>query len=232
MEKGTYSMKALIICGDGINCERETANAFNESQINTEIIHLNNIIEHPKMIHNFQAIALPGGFSFGDELNSGTVLSHKIKYGIGDEFYKFLEQKPIIGICNGFQALVQLGVFKDVCLVENKSKRFINTWTKLAIRNNEGPWLHGFNSNESFYLPIRHQEGNLQSSNPIDQEHIGLQYNDNPNGSQQKIAGLISKNKMAFGLMPHPEIAIYPENSYLQQNSGMKFFNNLYHYLS
>ena len=224
-------MKALIVCGDGINCERETVLAFNEVNISSEIVHLNSLIENSKIIHQYQVIALPGGFSFGDELNSGTVLSHKIKYGIGEDFQRFVEQKPVIGICNGFQALVQLGIFGNASLEENKSHQFINKWTEVIINKNDGPWLHGFELYEKFYLPIRHQEGNLQSTYPILSNSIGVTYANNPNGSQQNIAGLVSSNNLALGLMPHPEIAIYKENSFQRKNNGLKFFSNLFKYL-
>ena len=138
MDKGINSMKSLIICGDGINCERETSIAFEEVKIKTDIMHLNSLIDNPKIVHQYQAIALPGGFSFGDELNSGNVLAHKIRHGLGDEFKQFIERKPVIGICNGFQALVQLGIFGETSLVENECHQFINQWTEVIINKNEG----------------------------------------------------------------------------------------------
>ena len=104
----------LILTGDGINCERETARAFSLVGADPVIVHVNDLLENPRRLHEFEAAAFPGGFSFGDDLGSGQVLALKVSLLLGDELRGFLEaKKPVIGICNGFQALTKLGLLPE-----------------------------------------------------------------------------------------------------------------------
>ena len=218
-------IKVLVLFGDGINCERETANAFRHFGTSTEIIHINNLLETPKSIHNFDIMAIPGGFSFGDELGSGKLMALKIKHGLMDEFNKFVsEKKPIIGICNGFQVLVKLGLLpfdspsRELTLTQNDSGNFIDRWIDLRVEQNTVcKWLNR-STLKTISLPIRHGEGNLNTRSDNREQvlkklerggNIVLRYSENVNGSLGNIAGVCDDSGLIFGLMPHPEAAFY-----------------------
>lgn len=204
--------KALIISGDGINANMELSNAFKAEGAFVETIHVNELISHPQVIHHYDILAFPGGFSFGDEIRSGKVLSIKIKNSILDEIIKFkMDKKLIIGICNGFQILVQLNLFSDLplekktyTLTTNDHGKFKNFWTEVKVVHHQTPWLLNINSN--FYLPVRHKEGRIFGE--IDSKYFALKYCDNINGSIENVAGICDSTGLVFGLMPHPEAAL------------------------
>ncbi len=208
--------KALVLTGDGINCEGETAFAFEQVGIKPTILHINQLIAEPKQLTQFQILALPGGFSFGDEVSSGKILALKLQYALGDILSDFLEKDHlVIGICNGFQALVKLGVLprsdvhaQQVTLTHNRQNRFINRWVSVET---SGDNLF-FRNLDRFMLPIRHGEGRLvvpqgkESEVATDiQPHIALAYETDVNGSFLNIAGLVNEKGTVLGLMPHPE---------------------------
>ncbi len=204
--------KVLIISGDGINANRELSNAFISADALADSIHVNELISTPQMIHQYDILAFPGGFSFGDEIRSGKVLSIKMKNTILDEIIKFkIDKKLIIGICNGFQILVQLNLFSDrpfdkktYTLTTNDHGKFKNFWTEVKVVNHQTPWLININSN--FYLPVRHKEGRIYGD--IDSKHFALKYSENINGSIENVAGICDSSGLVFGLMPHPEAAL------------------------
>lgn len=209
-------IKALVLTGDGINCEIETAFALEQAGAKSDIVHINSLIESPNLLNEYQILALPGGFSFGDEVSSGKILALKLGHAIGEELLRFIESdKLVLGICNGFQALVKLGLLpktellmQQVTLTHNRQKRFINRWVSVNTRQG-GLFLEGL---DHFMLPIRHGEGRLMV--PADEEknmmnalqpHITLVYQDDINGSFLQIAGLMNERGNILGLMPHPE---------------------------
>ena len=104
-------MKALVLTGDGINCEDETVFALTLAGLPAEKCHINTLVESPQRLKDYALLALPGGFSFGDEVSSGKILAVKLRHALGDLLYEYLEgDHLVIGVCNGFQALVKLGV--------------------------------------------------------------------------------------------------------------------------
>jgi phosphoribosylformylglycinamidine synthase len=121
---------AWVITGDGINCETETARACRQAGFETSIFHLAELISNPRSLEGCSLLVLPGGFSFGDELGSGRVLALKLKYQLRWDLEAFVaEDGLVLGICNGFQTLVALGVFGEgVALAPNLCGRFINEW--------------------------------------------------------------------------------------------------------
>lgn len=213
----TLKPKALVITGDGINCEVETAQAFRLAGFEAEIRHLNDLIaeqiREEKLFPRYSALALPGGFSFGDDLTSGKVLALKIRHGLGWELSRYAERGGlVIGICNGFQALIRLGIFgKDVSITHNAGGKFINTWVKVAPNGQTCLWLKGAGTMD---LPIRHGEGRIVISAGRRVEILGklerkgmtcLRYEGDPNGSEEGLAGLCDASGRILGLMPHPE---------------------------
>ncbi len=247
-KNGRMGPSFLVLSGDGINCERETASAFEMAGAKAKVIHINDLLKAPTLLREFQGLAIPGGFSFGDELGSGQILSLKIKYGLEQEFFHFLEEKkPVIGICNGFQVLTKLGLLpnfreeRKVALARNIQGQFIDRWVSLKrVEKNVCVWTKGM---EEFCLPIRHGEGRL-TLRPGREEviyqslkgagQIALEYTEEVNGSYRSIAGLCDPTGLVLGLMPHPEAAVsgytYPGRQHLAP--GRSFFTNIVEYLN
>lgn len=245
----TTKPSALVLTGDGINCERETANAFQMAGFEAEIRHLNDLIREgwtlDRLSSQYSVLALPGGFSFGDDLTSGKVLALKIGHKLRWDLQKFTERGGlVIGICNGFQALIKMGIFgKDISITHNISGQFINTWVKVQPRGNKCVWLRGLGNLD---LPIRHGEGRLVFSKMRAAEVLGkmerngmlcLKYEQNLNGSEQALAGICSTDGRIFGLMPHPEAflswANFPEWTLTagragSPGQGLMIFENAY----
>ncbi|MBI4924312.1 MAG: phosphoribosylformylglycinamidine synthase subunit PurQ [Bdellovibrio sp.] len=209
--------RALVLFGDGINCECETAQALRLVGFDVEIKHLNDLIAerctNEELAQKYALLVLPGGFSFGDDLTSGKVLALKIRHSLGWNLSFFAERGGlIVGICNGFQALIKLGVFgSEISITMNEQGKFINTWVKVTPRGTKCVWLKGIGTME---LPIRHGEGKIIISKVRHQEILNkldrnqmmcLLYENNPNGSEMNLAGLCDSTGRIFGLMPHPE---------------------------
>lgn len=209
--------KALVLTGDGINCEVETAQAFELVGFESQIRHLNDLISDrltmDQLSLRYSVIAIPGGFSFGDDLGSGKVLAIKMQKGLGWDLNTFVGRGGLVlGVCNGFQALIKMGVFsKDLSITQNNHGRFINTWVKLNPIGSKCVWLKGVGALD---LPIRHGEGRLVISTSRHKEVVArlerhgmacLKYESDPNGSEMQIAGLCDPSGRIFGLMPHPE---------------------------
>ena len=230
-------VKALIITGLGLNCEKETAIAFEAAGASASKIHLNDLLKDPKKLNDYHVLAFIGGFSFGDHLGSGTVLANRIKHGLRQELEGFIESgKLIIGICNGFQTMTRLGIVpalkglfnQEVALQHNDCGTFRDNWVTLKVEeSSQCVFTKGIHV---LPVPIRHGEGNLvamdeETLNELEEGgHVCLRYADpvsieptqefpmNPNGSQNSIAGICDKSGRVFGLMPHPEAYISPFN--------------------
>ncbi|MBL7714725.1 MAG: phosphoribosylformylglycinamidine synthase subunit PurQ [Bdellovibrionales bacterium] len=214
-------MKVLIVCGDGINCEVETAEAFQEAGFQTQIRHLNDLIaerfDQSRLAAEFSVVALPGGFSFGDDLQSGKILALKISHGLGWDLNRFAKDGGwVLGVCNGFQALIRLGVFgRDLSIMHNASGKFLNTWVELKREGDRCLWLKGI---QGLPVPIRHGEGRIVLKEGITARDLiasgtaCLTYQTDPNGSAGRIAGLTDETGRILGLMPHPEAFIRAVN--------------------
>lgn len=249
------SPKVLVLTGDGINCERETARAFTLAGADPSIVHINDLLENPKSLQTYQAMAFPGGFSFGDDLGSGQVLALKIQLQLGEELREFVgAKKPVIGICNGFQALTKLGLLpepfgvRSMALARNTSGHFMDRWVGLeAEKNSVCIWTKNL-AGEGFSLPARHGEGRVVFRKGEEETihrtlsqagQIALRYDSEVNGSYARIAGICDPTGLVFGLMPHPEAAVsllqHPQSSRLAnrlgEGVGLKFFRNCVSYL-
>ena len=249
------SPKVLVLTGDGINCERETARAFALAGADPQIVHINDLLEEPSSLRKYQAMAFPGGFSFGDDLGSGQVLALKISLQLGDELKAFVNaKKPVIGICNGFQALTKLGLLpqpfgeRSVALARNTDGHFMDKWVGLeAEKNSVCLWTKDL-GDAPFGLPARHGEGRIVFRKGEEESlhrqlsqagQIALRYSADLNGSYARIAGLCDPTGHVFGLMPHPEAAVsllqHPLSSRLADRAGegmgLKIFRNCVAYL-
>jgi len=231
-------VKAIVVTGYGINCEMETAHAFKLAGAEAEIVHLGKLFYGEKSLEDYQILAIPGGFSFGDDIGSAKVLANKMKHKIGEQIQKFVrEEKLVIGVCNGFQALVKMGVLPGfdkvythqlATLTLNASGRFEDRWVYLKPNpKSHCVWTKGLE--KTVYLPVRHGEGKflVNSEGILNRLHMNnqvvLQYSTpggsvsekyplNPNGSVDSIAGLCDESGRVFGLMPHPEAFLYRTN--------------------
>lgn len=216
---------ALVLCGDGINCERETASALALAGFDPRLVHVNALIDDPGILNDMDLMAIPGGFSFGDELGSGQVLATKLKARVAGKLSEFVgHRKPVIGICNGFQVLVKLGLLPSprmagqVALATNSSGQFQNHWVTLEAPDSRCIWTKGLRhaADTPLQMPIRHGEGRLLCRPGSDayavmesEGMIALRYTDDINGSIGRIAGICDPTGVVFGLMPHPEAALH-----------------------
>ncbi|HPN84708.1 MAG TPA: phosphoribosylformylglycinamidine synthase subunit PurQ [Victivallales bacterium] len=236
-KKKTKKVKVLVMTGFGLNCENETAAAFNHCGALAEKIHLNDLLSGERALDEFEIFAFIGGFSFGDHLGAGTVLANRIKFRMKDALKKFIaDGKLIIGICNGFQTISRLGLLpalggkyfvQQVALAHNDSGLFRDDWVHLKA-NPKSPCVFT-KGLDMFRLPVRHGEGKLVADDAVMKKIISknlycLQYCDeagdvsagfpfNPNGSTMNIAGICDESGRIFGLMPHPEAYLSPYNA-------------------
>lgn len=236
----------LIIAGDGINCERETARAVELAGGSAKIVHINDLLAAPETLKAVDGLAIPGGFSFGDELGSGQIMALKIRHKLGDAFFNMVRQKkPIIGICNGFQVLVKLGLLpypesseRIVALAANEQGSFINRWVEMNVEESVCLWTQGL-PKKRIRLPIRHGEGRIVFKNSAQYEEIKsaglipLTYTEDVNGSHERIAALTDPSGIVLGLMPHPEAFMFqatapsPVSDVLSQGDGALIFENI-----
>ncbi|MDR3281835.1 MAG: phosphoribosylformylglycinamidine synthase I [Endomicrobium sp.] len=228
--------KVLILRTAGTNCDYETQSAFELCGIAVERVHISVLIENKSKIFEYDILVFPGGFSYGDDVASGKVLSNEIKNKLGSEVRKFaLSGKPIIGICNGFQVLVKIGLLPDPELFTQVSTFSHNDYNKFECRwvylktgnkiNNESNCIWTNKLPTIVSLPIAHGEGKfipknksiLNSLNKNNQIVFRYSSKDgnipryplDPNGSVDNIAGICNKKGNVFGLMPHPERYIF-----------------------
>jgi phosphoribosylformylglycinamidine (FGAM) synthase-like amidotransferase family enzyme len=207
--------KVLVLTGDGINCERESARAFDDAGGESHIFHVNVLLENPKLLLDYRIFCLPGGFSFGDELRSGKILAEKMRVKLASVFSEFTQKGGLtIGVCNGFQVLIQLGVFsgsdflRESTLATNDHGTFQDRWTNVQIGEGakDSPWFKDMQG--SLMLPIRHKEGRVVVR-ASGKTRIPLCYEEAVNGSFEKAAALLDPTGRILGLMPHPEAATH-----------------------
>jgi phosphoribosylformylglycinamidine (FGAM) synthase-like amidotransferase family enzyme len=234
VEKLDMKTKALVITGDGINCERESARAFHEAGGEAFILHVNELLENPKLLREFAIFCLPGGFSFGDELRSGKILAEKMRSRLGEEFETFTKKGGFtIGVCNGFQVLIQLGAFtgisveRETTLATNDHGTFLDRWTCVEITReaSASPWFKGMSG--KLMLPIRHKEGRIVLKSASAKTYIPLRYEEAVNGSFMQAAALMDSTGQILGLMPHPEAATHAFLNPCVQTNDEKNLNAL-----
>jgi len=239
-------VKVCVITGYGINADNELVTAFGNAGGEAKQVPITDLMENPTILGEYQILAFPGGFSFGDHIGSGLVFAHLFKQHLKDTLEDFVAQgKLIIGICNGFQVLVKMGVLPNLkgdwtpetTLIHNDHGTFENSWVEVKYNKESNcVWTSGIDTME---IPIRHGEGRFYIDNKtvLDQLEaenlVALRYNDrNPNGSVNDIAGITDLTGRILGLMPHPEGFLYPENhpkwnrQEILEGEGMKIFRN------
>jgi len=209
-------MKSSVIVFPGSNCDRDIAVALDKFNIKNQMV-WHDETDLPKS----DLVVLPGGFSFGDYLRTGCIASKsKIIKSVIDHASK---GGLLLGICNGFQILIETSLLPGA-LLRNKKLKFISKNVYLKVTNSNNIFCLGYKKKDIIKFPIAHNEGNYFAKNDIiknleDKNLIAFKYCDNkgvinihsnPNGSSNNIAGILNKNKNVLGLMPHPERAIDP----------------------
>jgi len=237
-----------IIYGQGINADVELGWAFELCGIQIKRFHVLEILHNPNMLNEVQILAFPGGFSFGDYLGSGRVLGLELQELQG-RFEDFIQNGLILGICNGFQVLVKMGLLPRVenqpkveaSLDVNQGGFFIDRWVRVEFNpDSVCVWTQGLRQT---ILPIRHGEGKFTTSSLILEKlhhnrQIALRYapGENPNGSLENIAGVCDPTGRVLGLMPHPEAFLELTNSPLRRRNpelemGLAIFKNAVNFL-
>jgi len=259
----------LIITGHGLNCEAESMYAWERAGARADRLHINDLMARPDQLHAYGAVMLIGGFSYGDHMTSGHVFAHRMRHHLKEEWGAFIEEGGLVmGVCNGFQIMTKLGLvpglnndcFKPaVALRQNDCGSFQNRWVRLRFEPGS-PCV--FTRGLSFMdLPVRHGEGKMVPGNRgiLDAlEAAGCvpcryadpatgeatrHFPDNPNGSVNAIAGLCNPTGRVFGLMPHPEAFLFPEQHPQwgfrprgqpapAQGDGLQLFVNAVRYLN
>lgn len=211
----------LILHASGTNRDHEAAWAFELAGGQPEIVHINQLRDSAsgKKLADYQMLVVAGGFSYGDALGAGRRLALNLALDLEDDLARFVEQgKPILGICNGFQALVKAGLLPDfdateitspVTLTHNQRGHFECRWVTLTP-NPTSPCVFTRTLTEPIYCPVAHGEGRFIASNNLPDTTVALRYNGddypaNPNGSDDNIAGICNESGTILGLMPHPE---------------------------
>jgi phosphoribosylformylglycinamidine synthase I len=246
--------RVCVITGFGINADEELATAFEMAGGAARRVHVTDLIAKPDLLAGFRILAFPGGFSFGDHLGSGKVFATLFRRNLDTELARFVADGGlVVGICNGFQVLVKMGLLpnlagtnaREVSLIHNDSGKYEDRW--VTVRFEEGSpcvWTRGLHQMD---LPVRHGEGKFITQSPdilselAARGLIALRYSsnrgepkypENPNGSEGHVAGICDPSGRVFGLMPHPEAFIHPENHPdwtarpLAEGEGLRIFAN------
>ncbi len=247
--------KVLIVRTAGTNCDIETAQAFKAVGADPHLIHINQIKSKGVRLLDYAIMAIPGGFSYGDDIGAGRIFATHIRLYL-KELKNFVRMgRPVIGICNGFQALVKAGILPAIGTSDqmagftvNDSGRFEARWVHLRI-NPQSLCLWTTGLPEMIELPVAHAEGKIVLKSPRQLEElkrnksIALQYVSddgklsgypyNPNGSIFNIAGLTNHEGNCLGLMPHPERYTsqyhhpnWTRQTFLKEGIGLELFRN------
>lgn len=223
-------VKTLVLTGYGLNCDNETAYAFELAGAQVTGVHINSLIDGSVSLDDFKIMVFGGGFSWGDDHGAGVIQAVRMKTNIGESILEFIDKgNLVLGICNGFQTLVNIGLLpgldndykkRSVAVTYNDCGNFVDNWVTLKV-NPKSPCIftRGLDKLE---FPVRHGEGKFYSDKKtidrlIESNQVAVRYSMpdgspaegefpfNPNGSLHDIAGICDPTGRIFGLMPHPE---------------------------
>jgi phosphoribosylformylglycinamidine synthase I len=251
--------KVLILRAPGANCDAEAQFAFERAGAFAERVHVNRLREDPKLLHQYQMLMIPGGFSYGDDVAAGKILAVQLAHFLGEELRKFRDkEKLILGVCNGFQVLIKAGLLVPadeegpLATLTNNTHGYQDRWTYVKVTSDHCPFLTGI---DTMHIPMAHGEGNfvcrkewilrgLEQSKQVvlkfvDEKGRTGPYPVNPNGSQGDVAGLCDATGRVLGLMPHPERHVLPtqhprwtREGLKEEGDGLKLFRNAVEYFT
>ncbi len=218
-------MKVGVVVFPGSNCDRDMYHVL------SDVFHLDTeYFWHDKGLpKNIDAIILPGGFSYGDRLRAGVIAAHS---PIISDVKKMAEKGiPVLGVCNGFQILVESGLLPGV-LLKNESLNFMCEWTELIVENNKTPFTNKLKLNQKIPIPIANGEGRYYADDDTlkklkKNNQIVFRYVDVVNGSANRIAGVCNEDGNVVGMMPHPERAVESEINPIDSKPSSLIFESL-----
>ena len=264
-------VKAIVIAGFGTNCEREVAHACRLAGALVDIVHISHLLAGKVVLSDYHFLNLAGGFLDGDDLGSAKAGTNRFLHAsvgggrqpLADQLRGFIAAgKLVMGVCNGFQLLVKLGLlpaqsgyFAQTCtLTFNQQGRFEDRWSRLTV-DPDSPCVFT-RGMERLYLPVRHGEGRFvaQSEELLTQlgnDHLSvlkyadetyqttMAYPDNPNGSQGAVAGICDPSGRLFGLMPHPEAYLHrthhprwTREDLPEEGAGLQLYRNAVNFIN
>ena len=225
--------KVIILRTAGTNCDQETYHAFKNCGAQVDLVHINRLLKKEIHLNDYHILAIPGGFTYGDDIESGRILANELRFHLADDLRRFIDSgKLVIGICNGFQVLVKAGILpgnlenqggrdfnQTATLTNNDSGKFEDRWIHLKV-SGKSAWTKDLEKNV-VYFPVAHAEGKFVPRDKMVLEQLNRNrqivfrycskeggrssYPGNPNGSVEDIAGIVDKTGRVLGLMPHPE---------------------------
>lgn len=230
--------RALVLRTAGINCDGETVRGLEAAGARVDLVHLSLVLSEPARLDDANLVVIPGGFSYGDDISAGRVFGLELRHGLAERLGAFVDRGGhVLGVCNGFQVLVESGLFeresgartippRNVALTNNASNRFECRWVSMRAEDSACAWLAGMGV---MPVPVAHGEGRfvprddatltrLRAKRQIALRYVRADgspargYPDNPNGSIDDIAGVCDPTGRVLGLMPHPERNLTPWN--------------------
>ena len=242
--------KAIILRTAGTNCDYETRYALEKAGADVDLVHVNQLVKDKGLLSSYHIFVLPGGFTYGDDIAAGKVLANQLRHHLLDELTRFVDDgKLVIGICNGFQVLIKMGLLpgingtqpsfneyrQEFTLTYNDSNKFEDRWVYLKSFSDKSVFI---DNDCMLYIPIAHAEGKFVADNGGELENLGksgqiiFKYVDkdgnianypwNPNGSLDNIAGICDSTGRVLGMMPHPERYIEPTQHPRWTREGLK----------
>lgn len=224
-------MRFAVLQFGGSNCDLDVLHVLN-NVVGVEA----ELVWYKESLDGFDGVVIPGGFSYGDYLRAGAIAA---RTPIIDEVRAMAKEgKPVLGICNGFQILVESGLLPGA-LMTNEYPKFRCEWVSLRVENTDTPFTSKYREGEVIRIPIAHKEGNYYAPDHLlkeveDEDMIAFRYVDekgevtedaNPNGSRENIAGIA--NGCVLGMMPHPERA---SETILGSDDGKRLFESMIEY--
>ena len=242
--------KAIILRTAGTNCDYETRYALEKAGADVDLVHVNKLVKDKGLLSSYHIFVLPGGFTYGDDIAAGKVLANQLRHHLLDELTRFVDDgKLVIGICNGFQVLIKMGLLpgingtqpsfneyrQEFTLTYNDSNKFEDRWVYLKSFSDKSVFI---DKDCLLYVPIAHAEGKFVAGDGGELENLGksgqiiFKYVDedgnianypwNPNGSLDNIAGICDSTGRVLGMMPHPERYIEPTQHPRWTREGLK----------
>ncbi len=215
-----------------------------------DLVHVNRLVRGKGLLNPYHIFILPGGFTYGDDIAAGKVFANQLRHHIQEELTRFIDDgKLVIGICNGFQVLIKMGLLPGLdgvqtalngnkqrfTLTHNDSNKFEDRWVYLKSSSNKSVFV---DNDSLIYVPIAHAEGKFVAENQDDIEKLDksgqivfkyvdkdgkvMDYPWNPNGSFGNIAGVCDSTGRVLGMMPHPERHIDPTQHPRWTREGLK----------
>ena len=219
-------MKVGVIVFPGSNCDRDMYHVLTDVfKVDTQYFW-----HEKKLPSNLDAIILPGGFSYGDRLRAGVIAAHSPV--IADVKRLASRGLPVLGVCNGFQILVEAGLLPGV-LLKNTSLSFMCKWTHLIVENNKTPFTNKLKLGQKIPIPIANGEGRYYADEQTladlkKNNQIVFRYGEEVNGSTMRIAGVCNKEGNVVGMMPHPERAVEPQINPIDCKPASLIFESLF----